>query len=424
VSVLDLTEEFCRTGEMLTARCGLEPAVDFCPGDALAMPFDAGSFDVVWTQHSSMNVPGKERMYAEMARVLRQGGRLALHEIVAGEVAPPHFPVPWASTPELSFLRDAASVRALIAGAGFRERAWRDVTAEALAFVRVRVQALHAGPRSPLGLHVLFGERALPCFENVERNLVERRIAVVAAVFERAHRARRTARRSRLRAQTRPAREAAREVEEVRVALRREQLARGGRARAARAVDQRALAVARQLVHPRLERVDRDQHGARDDPARGFFGRAHVDDADVAALDDPQAIGRRDLGPQPPLEHLIARQRSTRCENGEQLSRRLDLALRRLGRLVRAPARVALDRVEPRLRGGRLRERDQRDGEGEERGCEGGGQHGGARTSLPPTRPRAQSHTVNSPASLSPFALAAAGSRKQDWPLTTDPPAT
>jgi MPBQ/MSBQ methyltransferase len=53
VTVLDLTEEYCRVGEMLTARTGLSDRVSFQQGSALDMPFPGEHFDAVWTQHSS-----------------------------------------------------------------------------------------------------------------------------------------------------------------------------------------------------------------------------------------------------------------------------------------------------------------------------------------------------------------------------------
>lgn len=86
----------------------------FQHGDALELPFDDGSFDVVWTQHSSMNIADKRRLYAGFHRVLRPGGRLALFEVVAGLGEPLHFPVPWASGQATSFLLPAEALRQLL----------------------------------------------------------------------------------------------------------------------------------------------------------------------------------------------------------------------------------------------------------------------------------------------------------------------
>src|SRR5918998_6610430 len=155
VEVLDLTEEFCRAGEVLTARTGLDDRVSFQHGDALEMPYPEAGFDVAWMQHSSMNIPDTEGLYKEIHRVLRPGGRLALHEILAGPVSPIHFPVPWARDPALSHLRPPAEVRALLEEAGFKVLAWIDETAPALRWYRERL-----GPRAgetPRGTPRIFG---------------------------------------------------------------------------------------------------------------------------------------------------------------------------------------------------------------------------------------------------------------------------
>ena len=184
VTVLDLTEEYCRVGEALTARTGLGDRVTFRHGNALEMPFADGSFDVLWTQHSSMNIADKERLYAEARRVLRPGGGLALHEVMAGTAAPIHLPVPWARDAAISFLRQLSAVRSLLTNMGFTELAWVDVSAPSLAWFRQRVATLDAGGLPPLGIHLLLGDDFGTMFRNMVRNLDEGRITVIQGVFE------------------------------------------------------------------------------------------------------------------------------------------------------------------------------------------------------------------------------------------------
>jgi SAM-dependent methyltransferase len=186
VVVLDITEEFCRVGEMLTARTGLGDRVRFQHGDATAMPFDDASFDAAWTQHSSMNIADKEQLYREIKRVLRPGGRLALHEVMAGPEQPIHFPVPWARDATINALRPAAEARALIAGLGFDEVAWVDVSAASIDWWRERlaIAAGQPGP-PPLGLHLILGPDFGQMVRNMLRNLEENRITVVQAAFAR-----------------------------------------------------------------------------------------------------------------------------------------------------------------------------------------------------------------------------------------------
>lgn len=187
VTGLDLTEEYVRVAELLTERVGLADRVNFEHGDAMEMPFEDDAFDLAWMQHTSMNVADKPRLFAEVRRVLRPGGRLALYEILAGSEESPHFPVPWADDPSVSFLASPEELQSLLARTGFEQVGRRDVTAESLAWFRETIEAVANRPPDappPLGLNLLMGETTAEKAENVVRNLEEGRIVVTQAAFE------------------------------------------------------------------------------------------------------------------------------------------------------------------------------------------------------------------------------------------------
>jgi SAM-dependent methyltransferase len=181
VTGVDLTPELCEVAADLTRRVGLDDRVEIHQGDALDLPFDDASFDVVWTQHVSMNIADKPRLFAEMCRVLRPSGRLAFFDILAGPVQPIHFPVPWAEDESVSALATPAETRAIVEGLGLQVRVWEDVTAEAIAFY----EGLAAGPPepAPLGLHLVVPN--LPTKgANLTRNAVEERIVLQRCVAD------------------------------------------------------------------------------------------------------------------------------------------------------------------------------------------------------------------------------------------------
>lgn len=187
VTVLDLTKSYCQTGELLTASMGLSDQVNFRHGSALEMSFAEASFDVVWTQHSSMNIADKARLYAEIGRVLRPGGRLALHEIMAGPISPVQFPVPWASQPEMSFLSSPGEMQTIITASGFQMVEWIDETAITHQWFQDRLATAPAPGTPPpaLGLHLLLGPDAGSMIRNLALNLQEHRIVVAQGIFER-----------------------------------------------------------------------------------------------------------------------------------------------------------------------------------------------------------------------------------------------
>jgi sarcosine/dimethylglycine N-methyltransferase len=185
VTVLERTPEFVEVGAMLSERMDLAGLVHFREGDALDMPFEDARFDAVWTQHSTMNVADKERLYSEIHRVLRRGGRLAMHEVLAGPVQPVRFPAPWSRDGSTSFLLPAAGLRALIASCGFRELVWQDTTEASASWFKRTAPVL--GTTLPaLSLRLILGEDIQRALHLQRVNFEERRIEVAQATFDRA----------------------------------------------------------------------------------------------------------------------------------------------------------------------------------------------------------------------------------------------
>jgi ubiquinone/menaquinone biosynthesis C-methylase UbiE len=185
VSGVDLTAEFVAVATELARRTGLAGQVDFRQGSALELPFPDASFELAWTQNVAMNIADRPRFYGEIRRVLKPGGRLALQDVAQGPGGAVHLPVPWADTPALSFLRSAAETRSLLEAAGFTVLRWHDNSATALAEAAAERARAAAGPRSPLGLHLVLGPSFADKARNGQRNLTEGRVELINAVLAR-----------------------------------------------------------------------------------------------------------------------------------------------------------------------------------------------------------------------------------------------
>jgi SAM-dependent methyltransferase len=73
---LDITPELLEAGRSNAAEAGVE--IDWVEGDAEQLPFEDASFDVALSVFGCMFAPDHQATAAELARVLKPGGRMAV----------------------------------------------------------------------------------------------------------------------------------------------------------------------------------------------------------------------------------------------------------------------------------------------------------------------------------------------------------
>jgi SAM-dependent methyltransferase len=175
---VDLAPHYVAIAEALAQRAGLGDKAVFQVGDLAALPFSDATFDLVWTQHVVMNISDKDRLYRELRRVLKAHGKLAFYDVLAADDSTqPFYPVPWAETPDTSFLLTEDETIASVERSGFEVIHWADVTAQAISWM-VRPQAAAA----PLGLGLVVGARLGDMVSNFRRNLIEDRVRLIMGI--------------------------------------------------------------------------------------------------------------------------------------------------------------------------------------------------------------------------------------------------
>lgn len=182
---LEIVSEFCAAAVLLTEWVGLADRVSFRDGDMRSLPFPDADFDLVFTQHTVMNVADKVALFAEFRRVLKSPGGFLLYEVCGGDDAALHYPVPWAGGPDISFLTTADELHGLITAAGFTAKHWSDVTAQALDWFDGLAKGMsNAIPKCKgPNVGVVLGPDAAEKSRNLLRNLREGHIQVVQGFF-------------------------------------------------------------------------------------------------------------------------------------------------------------------------------------------------------------------------------------------------
>lgn len=176
---IDLTHEYVAVANKLTEFVNLADKVSFKQGSAIELPFPSEDFDVVWTEHTQMNISNKKKFYGEMSRVLKPQGRLVFHDVFFGETRSPYYPTPWAENDSLSSLCTQEEAKNALQQSNFNISEWVDKSEQSLKFFKEMIKKTEKSGPPPLGFHLLMGKTAKTKLLNLARNLEESRTSVV-----------------------------------------------------------------------------------------------------------------------------------------------------------------------------------------------------------------------------------------------------
>ena len=175
---IDLTDEYIDVANKLTEFVKLTDKVSFKQASALELPFPSENFDIVWTEHTQMNISNKEKFYSELSRVLKPNGRLVFHDIF-GTSDMPHYPTPWAEHESISSLCTQEEAKNAIEKSNLIIDEWIDKSKLSMEFFKEMVKKVESSGPPPLGFHLLMGETAKEKLLNQALNLEENRVTIV-----------------------------------------------------------------------------------------------------------------------------------------------------------------------------------------------------------------------------------------------------
>jgi len=184
VTGIDLTEDFIRTAKLLSELVNLDDLTEFICADATKLPFNDESFDIVWTQHAQMNIKEKDKLYSEIFRVLKKGGKFIYYDIFCTGNEPLYYPLPWAEESTISHLITVHEYADLLNETGFKEIKISEKTERSINFFRETFDKLVKEGPPKVGLNLLMKETAVEKLKNLLRNLTENKAAVQSGIYQ------------------------------------------------------------------------------------------------------------------------------------------------------------------------------------------------------------------------------------------------
>ncbi|MFT5470132.1 MAG: sarcosine/dimethylglycine N-methyltransferase [Verrucomicrobiales bacterium] len=85
---LNISEVQNRRARELNRESGQEGSIDVVEGDFLQLPFEAESFDVIWSQDALLHTDERLKVLAEVNRTLKSGGKFIFTDLMRSDECP------------------------------------------------------------------------------------------------------------------------------------------------------------------------------------------------------------------------------------------------------------------------------------------------------------------------------------------------
>ena len=170
VTGIDLSPAFVDTAIALTERVSLGDRATFLTTPGESLPLEDASFDAAVMVHVGMNIPDKQAVFAEVHRVLVDGGRFAVYEQMRTADGELPYPLPWADDERSSFVETVDDYTRHLESAGFTVEEVEDRTAATAG----------PPPAGPVTNAVVFGQ---PFVERIGNNVAATRAGLLGAML-------------------------------------------------------------------------------------------------------------------------------------------------------------------------------------------------------------------------------------------------
>jgi len=181
---IDYSEQHIQTANSLSKLIGLADKTDFTQGDATKVPYPSEHFDLIISQHVQMCIADKEKLYSEVKRVLKKGGRFIYYDVLKKSDNPLNYPLPWVDEKENNHLISSMQLSTLLESLGFKKQSSEDQTEKGIQFLTGFLAKADEKPAILTGQKILMGENALDKVTNLHQALKNDNVGLESGVYQ------------------------------------------------------------------------------------------------------------------------------------------------------------------------------------------------------------------------------------------------
>jgi len=181
---IDYSEQHICTAKSLSKLIGLDDKTRFTQGNATELPYPSEQFDLILTQHVQMCIEDKEKLYSEVKRVLKKGGRFVYYDVLSKNRNPLNYPLPWVDDEANNFLISSDQLKDLMHSLGFIQISSEDQSQKGIDFLNSFLAKALEKPVILKGQKILMGEYAHEKITNLYQALKDGIVSLESGVWE------------------------------------------------------------------------------------------------------------------------------------------------------------------------------------------------------------------------------------------------
>ncbi len=181
---IDYSEGHIDTANSLSNLTGLDNKTQFTKGDATELPYPSNQFDLIITQHVQMCIADKDKLYSEVKRVLKKGGRFIYYDVLKKSDGSLGYPLPWVDEATNNHLITSNHLSDTLCSLGFKKIAPQDQTQKGVDFLSSFLAKAKDKPSILTGQKILMGENALEKITNLHQALKDRLVGLESGTYE------------------------------------------------------------------------------------------------------------------------------------------------------------------------------------------------------------------------------------------------